>query len=269
MVNASTQDLSASAGISRARAGRRPQPGPGALPAVLAVIAFIALAVCFSLVGFGLLSTTITPRPGGAIKPVTVASTPSTTPKPDHSSEAAALQTRIAALQNDLARLDIAADQMRVRKESLDQHRKELESLVKQTQAALAEAEVAAQRSAAQQKDAAVRRDQLLAEAADLERRIAELEAATAQAQRVAAARSAQQSAGPHLIECVRDGVLLQPQHVLIPTSALNDGTLAAAVRGRRVYFLVRPDGFSSFVLARSIGRANGAIITAEPRAKD
>ena len=158
---------------------------------------------------------------------------------------------------------------MRVRKESLDQHRQELEALLKQTQAALAEAEDAARRSVAEQKDAAARREQLLAEAADLERRIAELQAAIAQVQRAAAARAAQQTSGPHLIECVHDGVLLQPQHVLIPTSALSDGTLASAVRSRRVYFIVRPDGFSSFVLARSIGRANGAIITAEPRVKD
>ena len=185
---------------------------------------------------------------------------------PDQRQEAAALQSRIVAVQSALASLDVTAEQMRSRRQILDNRRTELEALVAQSRTALAEAEEAAHRTAAQQ---TARREQLLAEAAQLERRIAELQASIAGAQQAIAVRAAKENNGPQMVECVREGVLLQPQHVMVPSASLNDGTLALAVRRRGAYFVVRPDGFSSFVLARAVANATGTLIIAEPRAKD
>ena len=246
------------------------RPGSAALPAALAVVAFVSLAICCLAAAFAFLSATFGERP----RPVTPVSQPAPAPasisaQPAQRLETATLQNRIASVKSTLAALGITAEQMLARREMLDQRRKELLAVLEQSKAALAEAEETERRTIEKRQENAARREQLLREAAELNRRIAELEISIADAGHVIEVRQARANTGPQIVECVREGVVLQPQHVMVPSNSLGDGTLAVAVRRRGAYFVVRPDGFSSFVLARAIARATGTLVVAEPRGKE
>ncbi|HZU28641.1 MAG TPA: hypothetical protein VFA04_24160 [Bryobacteraceae bacterium] len=257
--------------MARARVPRqRPASGPGALPITLALIAAGAVVTCFAATAFGFLGATVAREPK-PIAPVIVLSPPEKKPVPTPSPEqrAGELRRLLQDEQRSAARVDRAVTETRAQIASLDARRVELEATLERRRADVLTAENSARRSEAQQKEAAERRRKLEEEAAELERRIAELNASIAEAEQLALARAAKESTGPQLVDCVRDAVILKPQQTRIPIALLNSGAFAAAVRRRGAHFVVRPDGFASFIAARGVARAAGTLVIAEPQAKE
>jgi len=255
--------------ISGAYRTRRNDFMPGSLPLVLLAIGGGAVVVCLAAAVLAVFSATIAPRKKAVIPPtVTV---PLAAPEPSVVSpevQAADLQRKISATESTATRLTLAADQVRAKIATLDQQKTELQKLVDQHRTALRQAEETQRQSIAEQKDAAARKQHLLAELADLQKRIAALTVSIADVQRSVQAQIAADNNKPQLVECTGEGLILQPQHVRIPTSQIAAGVLVSSTRSRGAYFLVRPDGFNSFVMARGIVRAAGALVIAEPRLK-
>ena len=72
----------------------------------------------------------------------------------------------------------------------------------------------------------------------------------------------------PQFVECVKDTVLLQPQGRAIPSSEISAAShefLDGIGSTGYVVFCVRPNGFESFVKARSIAEENEIAIGYEP----
>jgi prefoldin subunit 5 len=268
-VDAVTQQHAGRA-IARARATRRRVANaPGRVPLALTLIAGTVLAGSFAAVSFGFLSATLAHhrRPVAQAAPVT---------PPPEIVKPAALEQRAAVLRRQLdaevhasTRVDRTIQKVQARIASLDQTRAEMLSAVDQRRSELAKAEDAARHSAEDQQKAAARRQELQQEAARLQDRIAELNASIGEAEQEAAASLAKAGKGPQLVECLRNAVVLRPQQVRIPLALVNNGTLAAAVRRRGAHFIVAPDGFDSFMLARGVARGTGTLVIAEPRGKE
>jgi len=259
------------AAISRARVPRQRRPdGLGDLPLTLALIAAGAALVCFAAAAVGLLSATVArePRtvtaviapavPPPAIRTVTAALSPE--------QKAEQLRARLDAERRSAARAEQNLDEARAHVASLGARRTELLSAIDRRRADLAAAEDAARRAAAEKQTAAVRRQELQAESASLRARIAQLNTSIADAERQAHAQAAREVREPQLVECVKDAVILQPQQVRIPMAVLNNGTLATAIRRVGVHFVVRRDGFATFMVARGIARGVGTLVISEPR---
>jgi hypothetical protein len=71
----------------------------------------------------------------------------------------------------------------------------------------------------------------------------------------------------PQWVECIKEGVILQPQGRQIDLAGLNSfPALLQAIRQKGyVVFLVQPQGFEAFQLARALAISQGAKVGYEP----
>ena len=237
----------------------------GRLPMAIALIGMLVLAACVSIMGLALLKILPSPLPETSLR------RPPSAPHPesDPHAEMLAREREMAVLDTELHNArqrmqDLEREQLPARDRSLALNRQkdQLIHLIEQRRTSLHEYEDAHRREVAQQDAIRQRVERLRAEAAELERRIAALKANVGEAR---SARATLEKQKPQNVECVLGAVILQPQHLRIPLAELTSGAFVAAVAGRGVSFLVRPDGIDSFVAARAIARAAGVTVGYEP----
>ncbi|MGA8027963.1 MAG: hypothetical protein WB992_12545 [Bryobacteraceae bacterium] len=239
----------------------------------LAVIILAVLTVLVSLtMSFGLLSFTVIhnwTKNVGQAAPARRPELPGIVqpdPRAAAERETASVQQRLAKTRGEARELDQSAEDTRIRISSLREQEPQLARRVEEHRRELSEAEAKARRSQEEQRRVAERLKSLRTQAADLERRIAALQASIEEAKRATrTAHPGTQNLAPQFVECVRGGIILQPQAIHIASAALDNGLLGSSARQHGVYFLVRPTGFESFITARRIARASGVVVGYEP----
>ncbi len=230
------------------------------LPVTLMLIGVLALILSFAALAFGLLSFSSIHYVRNKPAPTPVAPVaPSAPTRPEADFES--IEKHLREVQARAQQLDENEQQAQTRIASLEQEQVQLTQAIEQRQSALRDGQSDLRRLENEQQRIRV----LRAEAAALERRIAELQASIEAVRQRADTRHAEQPTTPQVVECVRGGIVLEPQETQIPIARLRSGVLASLARQRGVYFLVRPTGFESFIEARNIARGAGKVVGYEP----
>jgi len=244
---------------------------PRGLPLFVAAAGAATVLLCFVALGFGILgASSLTPeKVEASVTRAAVTAPPAMLPAGNALAVTSQrLHDEIKRQRRAEAKLGLVETKLQARMAVLQDDERNLNRKLQQERASLREAEEASRRALADRAAAETHRAELENEAATLETRIAELRASIAEIEESLQQNADQKGTAPVIVECVRGSVILQPRQLRIPVDRLRDGPFAPAVRLKSVHFLVRPDGFESFLLARSVARGVGARIIAEPRAR-
>jgi len=272
-------------------AGRNARKSPADFdqgPIMIILLSCLAVAMCFTTLGMGFVnlarSKVAAMTLGASIKPTTaVPEKPSALTKislPVSKSEPQKLQQTTARDQTDnpaqqeqeiQAKLEsnqqaIALEQSKAAENA--QRMKDLRAAEAQLSARIAILRSGISKNAAEELTQLGLRSQLEQESKDLQqrisaidRRIEELKRLVAGAQRVAITNLLIRLGNSVWVECTRAGIVLLPKGDRVELTELQKGSerFLTAVANHRVQFLVRPDGFESFQVARTAAEQRGA----------
>ncbi len=239
----------------------RPAATKRQLPITLILIGALAVILSLTTLGFGLLTfSSIQYRRNKPHQAVAPRVPPAAAPVPVVA-DFKIIEEHLREAKARAQQLDENEQQAHIGIASLEQQELQLTQAIEQRQSAIRDAQVDLRRLKEEQQ----RIQALRTEAADLERRIAALRASIEAARQTANIGRAAEATTSQIVECVRGGIILEPQQTQIAFSALQGSVLASLARKRGVYFLVRPSGFESFIAARDIARSAGKVVGYEP----
>jgi seryl-tRNA synthetase len=249
------------------------------LPIFLVVVVAIVMLMSFLTMGLGLLSFMafdFTPKPMEKLAakqlpphpslPLARAETVAQAREVaiSREQEARTIQKLLGDVRQRQTYLAEAIQRQQSDAQALQTTKSKLTEDVEKQQQSLKEAEEAVRRFQEEHQRVSQRITALKLEAADLEKQAAALRKDIAEARRTAEL-AIQKRRTVQFVECVNDGIVLRPQLTKIPYASLDNGALASIAKERGVYFLVRPDGFTSFNRAYKISLDEGSVIGFEP----